>query len=120
MIRRPPRSTLFPYTTLFRSEGDRRPAGGGAGEDDGPRMGPADSGPGDLSHAAVALAAVPAPRAAAGRHRVAAAAASHRRGGAPQAVISLSVISPRRRRTPPSPPPSSARSRSARAPPAEP
>ena len=22
MIRRPPRSTLFPYTTLFRSEGD--------------------------------------------------------------------------------------------------
>src|SRR3989475_4480303 len=29
MIRRPPRSTLFPYTTLFRSErrrlGDRRP-----------------------------------------------------------------------------------------------
>src|SRR4051794_41253246 len=26
MIRRPPRSTLFPYTTLFRS--DRRPRGG--------------------------------------------------------------------------------------------
>src|SRR5215217_8915112 len=25
MIRRPPRSTLFPYTTLFRSGGDRRP-----------------------------------------------------------------------------------------------
>src|ERR1041384_8486323 len=25
MIRRPPRSTLFPYTTLFRSEGKRRP-----------------------------------------------------------------------------------------------
>src|SRR3712207_8815264 len=24
MIRRPPRSTLFPYTTLFRSEHDRR------------------------------------------------------------------------------------------------
>src|SRR5256885_6467057 len=23
MIRRPPRSTLFPYTTLFRSRGDR-------------------------------------------------------------------------------------------------
>src|SRR3712207_7414126 len=23
MIRRPPRSTLFPYTTLFRSEGER-------------------------------------------------------------------------------------------------
>src|SRR2546426_2581631 len=33
MIRRPPRSTLFPYTTLFRSherrDGDRRRAGGG-------------------------------------------------------------------------------------------
>src|SRR3989454_5427451 len=25
MIRRPPRSTLFPYTTLFRSQGARRP-----------------------------------------------------------------------------------------------
>src|SRR5256885_13669862 len=25
MIRRPPRSTLFPYTTLFRSSPDRRP-----------------------------------------------------------------------------------------------
>src|SRR5687768_18342113 len=25
MIRRPPRSTLFPYTTLFRSRSDRRP-----------------------------------------------------------------------------------------------
>src|SRR2546426_1592536 len=34
MIRRPPRSTLFPYTTLFRSPHERRPrcdrvAGGG-------------------------------------------------------------------------------------------
>src|SRR3712207_8857540 len=33
MIRRPPRSTLFPYTTLFRSHDDRRaglePAGRG-------------------------------------------------------------------------------------------
>src|SRR3712207_8768408 len=26
MIRRPPRSTLFPYTTLFRSRGPRLPA----------------------------------------------------------------------------------------------
>src|SRR2546427_7510387 len=25
MIRRPPRSTLFPYTTLFRSNGERAP-----------------------------------------------------------------------------------------------
>src|SRR3712207_9048069 len=32
MIRRPPRSTLFPYTTLFRSPGGDGPAGaGGAG-----------------------------------------------------------------------------------------
>src|SRR2546422_1710001 len=31
MIRRPPRSTLFPYTTLFRSHGldERRPGRGG-------------------------------------------------------------------------------------------
>src|SRR2546426_9010628 len=27
MIRRPPRSTLFPYTTLFRSPGDTPPHG---------------------------------------------------------------------------------------------
>src|SRR2546422_6163185 len=27
MIRRPPRSTLFPYTTLFRSQSARRPVG---------------------------------------------------------------------------------------------
>src|SRR5205085_7387838 len=35
MIRRPPRSTLFPYTTLFRSRGAReseRPAGPRAGD----------------------------------------------------------------------------------------
>src|ERR1043165_4329277 len=31
MIRRPPRSTLFPYTTLFRSVGD----GGAVGEAEG-------------------------------------------------------------------------------------
>src|SRR2546425_11877386 len=31
MIRRPPRSTLFPYTTLFRSRAPRRPAGGADG-----------------------------------------------------------------------------------------
>src|SRR2546426_1467469 len=28
MIRRPPRSTLFPYTTLFRSRARTRPRGG--------------------------------------------------------------------------------------------
>src|SRR3712207_6982098 len=32
MIRRPPRSTLFPYTTLFRSAGAGRPALGGRGQ----------------------------------------------------------------------------------------
>src|SRR3712207_7708882 len=38
MIRRPPRSTLFPYTTLFRSRRQRRLGGGGEGRDrlDGP------------------------------------------------------------------------------------
>src|SRR4051794_41728176 len=30
MIRRPPRSTLFPYTTLFRSERRKKPLIGGA------------------------------------------------------------------------------------------
>src|SRR3712207_6976805 len=39
MIRRPPRSTLFPYTTLFRSEGaDQQPA---------EQEGPAAAGAGD-------------------------------------------------------------------------
>src|SRR3712207_7466840 len=32
MIRRPPRSTLFPYTTLFRSEGRARVRGQGQGD----------------------------------------------------------------------------------------
>src|SRR5215813_14613447 len=44
MIRRPPRSTLFPYTTLFRSAlagRGRRPAGGPSG-------GPAPLGPAGL------------------------------------------------------------------------
>src|SRR3712207_8398092 len=44
MIRRPPRSTLFPYTTLFRSdEGPRGPQGGDAPADlggDGVATGP--------------------------------------------------------------------------------
>src|SRR5437762_4737112 len=31
MIRRPPRSTLFPYTTLFRSWKSNVPPGGGGG-----------------------------------------------------------------------------------------
>src|SRR2546428_8325988 len=41
MIRRPPRSTLFPYTTLFRSPGGRpRPAPGGGGGDRHRQRGP--------------------------------------------------------------------------------
>src|SRR5438105_10494569 len=40
MIRRPPRSTLFPYTTLFRSrKGRADPAATGTGRDStGPRL----------------------------------------------------------------------------------
>src|SRR2546430_17414103 len=34
MIRRPPRSTLFPYTTLFRSLGGERTRRGAGGEPD--------------------------------------------------------------------------------------
>src|SRR3712207_7092844 len=37
MIRRPPRSTLFPYTTLFRSDGDVRLAAADVGEPGVPR-----------------------------------------------------------------------------------
>src|SRR2546426_8806474 len=38
MIRRPPRSTLFPYTTLFRSRPERDHAGGNSGARDRPRV----------------------------------------------------------------------------------
>src|SRR5690348_18061543 len=42
MIRRPPRSTLFPYTTLFRSARDQRRRRVRANARDGPaRQGPA-------------------------------------------------------------------------------
>src|SRR3712207_3118595 len=37
MIRRPPRSTLFPYTTLFRSTWATKPGSGGGYERGGPR-----------------------------------------------------------------------------------
>src|SRR2546426_3739041 len=37
MIRRPPRSTLFPYTTLFRSRRSPRPARGGVRDRRGAR-----------------------------------------------------------------------------------
>src|SRR3989442_9313331 len=38
MIRRPPRSTLFPYTTLFRSQDRRRGGVGRDSPDGGPRL----------------------------------------------------------------------------------
>src|SRR2546430_13478162 len=39
MIRRPPRSTLFPYPTLFRSADDRRVAAEAGGRDHGDAAG---------------------------------------------------------------------------------
>src|SRR3712207_7900697 len=39
MIRRPPRSTLFPYTTLFRSAAGARPGEGPPQGRRGPRLG---------------------------------------------------------------------------------
>src|SRR2546430_7493005 len=41
MIRRPPRSTLFPYTTLFRSPARRAPRGSWSGRSPRTRGGPA-------------------------------------------------------------------------------
>src|SRR3712207_8985106 len=38
MIRRPPRSTLFPYTTLFRSRVRAQPRGDAAGSRDGAQL----------------------------------------------------------------------------------
>src|SRR3712207_9012046 len=58
MIRRPPRSTLFPYTTLFRSAGAGgvlRAAARGRGGPGGPAQRPARH---DLAH----RGPVPAPR----------------------------------------------------------
>src|SRR3712207_8362873 len=52
MIRRPPRSTLFPYTTLFRSRpnrpllAERRPLHGGHGWDRRPQADPLRGGGG--------------------------------------------------------------------------
>src|SRR5687767_15521550 len=50
MIRRPPRSTLFPYTTLFRSDGGEPRADVGNGARTGPRV----TGGGGDEHACVA------------------------------------------------------------------
>src|SRR5256885_7000701 len=43
MIRRPPRSTLFPYTTLFRSSAIAREADGGVYLHAGPEIGVAST-----------------------------------------------------------------------------
>src|SRR3712207_7543398 len=42
MIRRPPRSTLFPYTTLFRSDGASADAARSAHDPSAPRAGPSE------------------------------------------------------------------------------
>src|SRR2546426_12651604 len=46
MIRRPPRSTLFPYTTLFRSDRDGVRGRGGTPRRDRGTLGPRTGGPG--------------------------------------------------------------------------
>src|SRR2546430_13427064 len=48
MIRRPPRSTLFPYTTLFRSHTGDQPIPGVAGSRTGRHAGNGDEGPRSL------------------------------------------------------------------------
>src|SRR3712207_8386484 len=62
MIRRPPRSTLFPYTTLFRSQahGGRRQPQGVGGTSEGPRA----DGPREPAGAGVHRGAVGAVRGA--------------------------------------------------------
>src|SRR2546426_12026029 len=49
MIRRPPRSTLFPYTTLFRSQRVRDRLAAARGE--GPEARAGDGNPGELERA---------------------------------------------------------------------
>src|SRR5689334_23536599 len=68
MIRRPPRSTLFPYTTLFRSRGDLdpRPADPELGPHRQPRSNPGAHGR-SLEHALARDAVDHACRAAAHR-----------------------------------------------------
>src|SRR3712207_7203332 len=57
MIRRPPRSTLFPYTTLFRSERRQRGPAGELGEREvGPVAGVVDARGGGHDHERLALA----------------------------------------------------------------
>src|SRR5260370_30257511 len=72
MIRRPPRSTLFPYTTLFRSEArnsaqDRAPRRGSCAPRDMPRAPPPD-GPSDRRRGSAASAAAHAAAARSEEH----------------------------------------------------
>src|SRR3712207_8400781 len=66
MIRRPPRSTLFPYTTLFRSRGARRGGGGRRSGRPTTRRSAAGAGAGPAPDRR------PAPRTGAARRRAAA------------------------------------------------
>src|SRR2546426_5435921 len=58
MIRRPPRSTLFPYTTLFRSRGARREGARDDGCEDADDALPPD--PAEAEHGRPVLPADPA------------------------------------------------------------
>src|SRR3712207_7356969 len=58
MIRRPPRSTLFPYTTLFRSRHARQGRAGEHGGDGGGDAQPADASAGELPDDVHAVAPV--------------------------------------------------------------
>src|SRR3712207_7501060 len=55
MIRRPPRSTLFPYTTLFRSENARPGQAGGGEGGRRARLGAAGRGDAGLAEGPVAV-----------------------------------------------------------------
>src|SRR5687768_18105044 len=57
MIRRPPRSTLFPYTTLFRSQ--VADGAGRLGEDVEGRAHPADSASGSSKSAPAGVGSIP-------------------------------------------------------------
>src|SRR2546427_5232596 len=101
MIRRPPRSTLFPYTTLFRSP--VRGRGGGGGARPRPPRGA------DLHTAACAPHRPPEPRLhlrgfVDGRHGRAAGVAPPPRGADPHAQTAGAQARLRRGRGRPSPP----------------
>src|SRR3989441_11830291 len=88
MIRRPPRSTLFPYTTLFRSHDRSRAVGANGGEDHALRVRTGDGRYGERGGAVPQGEEPPGPR---GRRRPrrldlhpGRAASSEERGAPPQ------------------------------------